>query len=551
MINEAPKGANVNSSSYPALSETEKITGRLLQDDVLCRLFAPAKSLLELQNKQAIVVVSAANERAVTYSQIENLLAHGIEQLKEHGVKEGDKVVFYCENCPEFSATILSCWALNVMAALIDYRAERAHVLAMSKRLDAKLLVTSKKLYKNFASEIKFFTDEGLSVLDISPFANFKDKAPKLPFDIRNLDLNRPALAILTSGTTGAPKTSVHNLRSLAQNIIDLAEVADMERNMTALTPLPISHIFGLSVFLVAQVLGIKTVLTELDPVIFVKAVHRHKPHLIAALPQFYGALLSAPDGYIDLTNTRLLLCGGAPLTVSLADKFQEKFAKQLNNGYGSTESKIVALNKDGPALSVGKPVGSVKIDIVNEQDEVLPPGKNGEIRINSSMLMDGYLNNEEETKKVLHNQYYYTGDIGRFEDDNLFVVGRKNDVIIVGGVVVQAGEVEEALRQYQEVKDVAVTALPNKRLGQIIKAFVVLIDDKIADKLKSGKRNESLATQRQLERQFRAFCQDHLSRYKRPMQWQFLGPHGNLPKTLAGKVDKKTLHYAKPHSEL
>jgi long-chain acyl-CoA synthetase len=538
----APSRIEAVNLSVPALEGTEEMGGRLTQDDVIRRLFAPAKYLPEPRNEQAIVVVSAGTDRALTHSQIENLFAHGIEQLKERGVKEGDKVLFYCENCPEFSSTILACWALNAMVALIDYRAKRADVLAMSKKLGAKLLVTSKKLYTNFALETKLFTEEGIDVLDVSSFADFKDTAPKSQFDIQTLDLDRPAFAILTSGTTGTPKTSVHNLRSLARNIIDIAEAIDLQSNMTALTPLPISHIFGLSVLLVTQVLGVKTVLTELEPVGFVKAVHRHKPQLIAALPQFYGALLSAPNGYINLTDTSLLLCGGAPLTVSLADKFEEKFGKRLNNGYGSTECKIVALNKDGPVLSVGKPVGNAKIDIVNEQDEVLTDGKVGEVRITSLMLMDGYLNNEKETEKVLHNGHYYTGDIGRFEDGNLFVVGRKGDIVIVGGVVVQAGEVEEALRNYKEVKEVAVTAVQNKRLGQIIKASIVLMDDKTAVKLKSNNRNESLETQRQLERQFRAFCKEHLSRYKRPMKWEFLGPDDSLPKTLAGKIDKKSM---------
>jgi long-chain acyl-CoA synthetase len=519
----------------------------LSQDDMLRRLFAPAESLPESGNEQAIVIVSAGEtERAVTHTHTENLLAHAIERLKECGVKQGDKVVFFSDNSPEFSSTIFACWALNAMAALIDCRAERAQVLATSKKMGAKLLLTSKKLYKNFASDTALFTDEGLVVLDLSQFADFKDTMHKSQFNIETLDLDRHALALLTSGTTGNPKTSVHTLRSLVQNVIELADVSGLQNNMTALTPLPISHVFGLSVFLVTQVLGIKIVLTELEPMAFVKAVHRHKPELIAALPQFYGALLAAldraPHGYIDLSNSRLLLCGGAPLAVSLADKFEQTFGKQLNNGYGSTESKIVALKKDGPALSVGKPVGSVKIDIVNEKDEVLPEGKTGEVRITSSMLMDGYLNNEEETKKVLHDGCYYTGDIGRFEDGNLFVVGRKGDVIIVGGVVVQAGEVEEVLRNYETVKDVAVTAVPNKRLGQIIKASVVLMDDKLSNKLKSTDDNESLAAMQQLRREFKAFCNDQLSRYKRPMKWEFLGPHDNLPKTLAGKTDKKTM---------
>lgn len=546
MENEQPAQSSVetaNASSYAASDSTDKAGEKLSPSDVIRRMFAPASHVPEPRSKHAIVVVTPAEmERAVTHIQIENLLSHAIEHLRQRGVKEGDKVVFYCENCPELTSTILACWMLKAMVALIDYRAERADVLAMSKKLGAKLLITSKKLFKNFPQDSKFFTKEGLEVLDVSSFEEHKDTEAKVQFDIEGLDLDRPAFAILTSGTTGTPKTSVHTLGSLAQNISDLAAVSGLQGNMTAVTPLPISHIFGLSVFLVTQILGVKTVLTELEPVGFVKAVHRHKPHLIAALPQFYGALLAAPDGAINVSDTELLLCGGAPLTVSLADKFEEKFGKQLNNGYGSTESKIVALNKGGPTLSVGKPIGGVQIDIVNERDEVLPEGKNGEVRITSSMMMNGYLNNDKETRKVLHHGRYYTGDIGRFEDGNLFVAGRKGDVIIVGGVVVQAAEIEEALRNNPEVKEVAVTSVPDRRLGQIVKASVILMDKKSAAKLKSSDLNERLEAQQQLQRRFKAFCKEHLLRYQCPMKWEFLGPDENLPKTLAGKVDKKAL---------
>lgn len=544
MLNNEPAQSSpeaVTSSSCSALPPTSA-DGRLSQDDVLRRLFAPAHNLPENRSKHAIVIVSAGVERAVSHSRLEELIAHAIDELKKRGVKEGDKVAFYCENSPELSSTIMACWALNAMAALIDYRAERSAVLTMCKKLGARLLVTSKKLYKHFASESTLFTEEGLDVLDVSSFIDVKDKAQTSQFDITSVDLDKPALAILTSGTTGNPKTSAHNLRSLVRNIIDLASAVELQADMTALTPLPISHIYGLSVFLVTQVLGIKSVLTDLDPVVFVKSVHRHKPQLIAALPQFYGALLSAPKGAIDLKDSKLLLCGGAPLAMSLASKFEKTFGKQLNNGYGSTESKIVALNSGGPPLSVGKPIGSAVIEVVNEQGEVVPEGKIGEVRISGPMLMDGYLGNEDETEKVLRKGQYYTGDIGRFENGYLFVVGRKGDVMLVDSVVVYAGEVEEALRNNPNVKEVAVSSIKHKHLGEIIKAHVVLLDEEIAGKLKSNDRNESLSAYRQLQRQYRGFCKESLSRYQRPMKWEFLGPHDKLPKTLAGKVDKKSL---------
>lgn len=521
---------------------------RLSQSDVINRLFAPDRFLPQPRNDKAIVIVTEGEtERAVTHRQLENLIGFGAEQLRECGVKAGDKVVFYCDNSPELTALVLSCWSLNAMAALIDYRAERAAVLAMCKKLDAKLLVTAKRLYKDFALEARFFTEAGLEVLDVSAFADYKDTASKSPLDIQSIDLDRPAFTILTSGTTGNPKTSVHTLRSLVVNIIDLVEAANQHGRITALTPLPLSHVFGLTVFLIAQVLGAKTVLTQLEPVGFIKAVHRHKPEWIAALPQFYGAMLSAPHGFVNLSNARLLLCGGAPLTVSLAEKFQETFGKQLNNGYGSTECKLVAFNRDGgPTLCAGKPVGAIKIEIVNEQDEVMPEGKIGEVRIAGSMLMNGYLDNEKESRKVLRSGRYYTGDIGRFENGHLFVVGRKDDVVVVGGVIVRAGIVEEALRNNPQVKDVAVTAIEDKRLGQIVKASIVLMDDKIGEKLKATKREVRLEAQHELQQQFRAFCKENLTRFQIPMKWEFLGPHDDLPKTLAGKTDKKKLSGAK-----
>jgi long-chain acyl-CoA synthetase len=519
----------------------KKMHKGLSQYDVLARLYSPSSNLPQPPGKKAMVVVSKGVEHAATHGEMENLTLNSLSHLKAQGITAGDNVVFCCENRLEFSATLLACWALNATATLVDYRMELTEVFAACRKLKAKLLFTSLS-----TSDVAFSNDTGseslFKVMTVAELSSSNSKISESSLDFRNLDMDRPLLALFTSGTTGAPKTAVHNLRSLVQNVIDLAEAVDLEEGLTAITPLPVSHIFGLTVLLVTQVLGMKTVLTTLDPVTFIKAVHYHKPHLIAALPQFYGALLSAPAGVIDLKDAKLLFCGGAPLAVSLAQKFQETFGKRLNNGYGSTESKIFALNQDGPVLSVGKAVGKVEIDIIDTQGVTVPSGKFGEVRITSSTLMDGYFNDDEKTKKVMSNGQYYTGDYGRLEDGYLFVAGRRDDIVTVGGVVVHAAEVEAALRNYLAVKDVAVTALANKRLGQIVKASVVLMDEKQGAGLNSTNQTERHDTRQALVRQFKAYCAEHLPRHKRPMLWDFLGPHDDLPKTLAGKIDKKAL---------
>ena len=511
------------------------------EHDVLVRLFTPSNKMAHPSGKKAVVVVGKGAEHGATHNEMEMLIQRSLSHLKASGITAGENIVFCCENRLEFSATLLACWALNATATLVDYRTEAKEVFAVCEKLEAKLLFTSWSI-----SDLTFSGYSGLErpfkVIRVDELSSLSTNVPKSSIDFENIDMDRPSLALFTSGTTGTPKTAVHNLRSLIQNVIELARVVDLPEDFTALTPLPISHIFGLTVLLVTQALGMTTVLTDLDPVTFIKAVYSHKPQLIAALPQFYGALLSAPAGLIDLTDSRLLLSGGSPLTVSLADKFEETFGKRLNNGYGSTESKIFALNKDGPVLSVGKAVGSAQIEIVDSQGIILPDGQFGEVRVTSPTLMDGYLNDDKKTKSVLRNGQYYTGDFGRLEHDYLFVAGRKDDIVTVAGVVVHAAEVEETLRGYSQVKEVAVTAVSNKRLGEVIAADVVLMDENQASGLKSTDPAERQATKQALIRQFKAYCADHLSRYKRPMIWNFLGPHDDLPKTLAGKVNKKEL---------
>jgi long-chain acyl-CoA synthetase len=427
------------------------------------------------------------------------------------------------------------------MAILIDFRFPTTEILDVVKKMNAKLLVTSKRIFADFERASKMFDEEHIEVFEISNLEKLKNSPPKLTIDLSTINLDQPAFTILTSGTTGIPKIAVHNLKTLALNLVDLCEAAGLDGNMTGVMPLPISHIFGLEVFLVTQILGVKVTLVELDPVGFVNAVAKYKPELIAALPQFFGALLSAPAGAIDLSRSALLLCGGAPLTVSLAEAFESKFGKRLNNGYGSTECKIVAINKNGPVLSVGSSLQSVTIDIVNERNEVLPEGACGEVRITSSMLMEGYLGNEEGTKKVLNNGRYHTGDIGRLENGNLFVSGRKGDMVIVAGSVVFSALIEEALRNHKDVREVAVVAVPNKRLGQSIKAVIVLNDAEKSSHL-DGNDEQSMEAHRQLQSQFRNYCKQNLKRYMCPMKFEFLGPHDALPKTLAGKTDKTKL---------
>ncbi len=103
---------------------------------------------------------------------------------------------------------------------------------------------------------------------------------------------------------------------------------------------------------------------------------------MLVGVPTVYAAMLNIKDGLMNLHSAHIMLSGGAPLPVSLAEDFLKKYGKKLNNGYGSTESKIIALNLIGPHDSVGKPIPSVKVEIIGENDQVLGEGETGEIAL-------------------------------------------------------------------------------------------------------------------------------------------------------------------------
>jgi len=508
-------------------------------------LFNPASSRpAEAKDRPALVQATGGQERECSYEQLQGLIGSAVAQLKGFGVKPGDRVVLCSENSPELIASMIACWAINVIAVPVDLRLTINELANVVKQLDATAVLGSSNVIPEFKSKIGPLVGEHRHLLDLKQFAANGAGDASTTIDTASIDLDRPAFVILTSGTTGMPKGAVHTLSSLLNNLLELGEMSGITEEMRGVLPLPLSHIFGLEVLYIALMRGMMVVLTELSATSFVQCVSKHKPHVLAGVPTLYAALVAAPKESLDLSNGKLLLSGGAPLPVSLAEEFEHKFGKRINNGYGSTESKIVALNQDGPIESVGAIVPSAKIEIVNEQGEVLSNGETGEIRISGPMLMEGYLNQPEMTAKVLHDGAYYTGDMGYFKDGRLYIAGRTKEMIIVGGFKVFPVEVEDALRKHQIVKEVAVLGQAHSKLGQIVKAIIVVNEGELSDKLSTTGDAQKAAKQEAIS-QLKEYCKDNLRRELRPMEWELQPASKPLPKTAAGKIDKKKLEAA------
>jgi acyl-CoA synthetase (AMP-forming)/AMP-acid ligase II len=157
---------------------------------------------------------------------------------------------------------------------------------------------------------------------------------------------------------------------------------------------------------------------------------------------------------------------------------------------------------------------------------------------------MKGYLNQPEATEQVLHRGHYHTGDIGYLRDGLLYISGRSKEMIIVAGNKVFPAEVEAVLRQHRLAHEVAVLGVPHRKLGQLVKAVIVVKSGELCDLL-CGDDSMRKQAKEELTARFREFCQQNLKRELRPMEWEFRPISCPLPKTLTGKIDKKQLEAA------
>ncbi|HTU01988.1 MAG TPA: AMP-binding protein, partial [Candidatus Sulfotelmatobacter sp.] len=216
-----------------------------------------------------------------------------------------------------------------------------------------------------------------------------------------------------------------------------------------------------------------------------------------------------------------------APLPPAVLEAFEARHGVRIYEGYGPTECSPVLtvnpLNSGRKVGSVGPALPEVSLRIVDERGHELPIGEVGEIVARGPNVMQGYLNRPEETAEVLRGGWYYTGDLGRLDADGyLYIVDRKKDLILVGGLNVYPREVELALEGHPGVAEAAVVGVPDSLRGEAVKALVI-------------PRSGEAPTPADLLQ----WCRQRLANYKVPRSIELVS---ELPRTVTGKVLKAAL---------
>lgn len=336
-----------------------------------------------------------------------------------------------------------------------------------------------------------------------------------------------------TGGTTGVSKGAMLSHRNLLANIHQVHLLLDEKLKPgveVALTALPLYHIFAFSVnFLTFHALGARNILIpNPKPISNLRRAFENYPvSAVSGVNTLYNAL-NNEDWFMSHPPKTLKVCvaGGMALQSSVAATFKKITGIDILEGYGLTETSPVAsfniISKPKPG-SIGLPVLETEFKLVDSDGKtVTQTGVPGEIAIRGPQVMLGYWNKPDETKNSIRDGWFFTGDIGTFDDDKYYaIVDRKKDMILVSGFNVYPNEVEDVLSHHPDVLEVAVIGVPDPQCGEACLAFIV----------SRGKQasKESL----------NEHCRKSLVGYKVPKDFIF---RAELPKSNVGKILRKDL---------
>jgi long-chain acyl-CoA synthetase len=490
------------------------------------------------------VTAAMLDDYQMSYAELADGVRRVANVLCEKGIEKGDKVAMMVPNTPHFPIlyyAILSCGATVVpvnclyKAKEIQYYLEdseaRAFFYWKGFRQEAVKAFTATETCHSLI-EVAHPDDvepppvgESLTPLFLSASSKF-DLVQTMPDDT--------AVILYTSGTTGSPKGAELTHFNMFFNAFLVKEhLARIRPGDVSLVVLPLFHSFGQTCVQNAGILAgaTLTMLPRFESQKALEIIQRDKVNLMAAVPTMFHFMLNAAlEADYDFASVRLALSGGSALPVELLRRFEERFGIRILEGYGLSETSPVAsfnlLDRPSKPGSIGLPIWGVDMRIMREGGQFAELGEIGEIVIRGHNLMKGYYKKPAATEEAVVNGWFHTGDLAKVDGDGyFFIVDRKKDLIIRGGMNIYPREIEEVLYAHPDVQEAAVIGIPDELRGEEVQACVAL---------RSGASVSS--------EDLTAFCEERLAKFKVPKQIDILP---SLPKGPTGKILKRELRDA------
>lgn len=466
-----------------------------------------------------------------SYQQLDGLVNQFAHGLRNHEIGEGDRVVLYMPNVPEFAIAYFAIQRLGAIVVPINARMTLSEVEYVLGDSGAKAFVAHDLLFaaiKEMNSNLLLIkTGEGQNGW-ISFESVFEENST--PIDC-NLPESAESTILYTSGTTGKPKGvlfSYKNILTVAQMICVEMEIKPESR---LLIMMPLSHSAPLHLlFMAGLIVGATSVLTPtFTPDLLIDTVEQEKTTHFFGAPVAY--LLTAKNPKMataDLSSMQWWIYGGAPLSKPEVEYVQQAFkTDNLVCVYGLTEAGpngtlLTGSEHATKAGSIGKRAAlHAEIMVANAVGETVQLGEVGEILLRGEGNMIGYYKNEEATAETFTGNWLKTGDLARVDEDGyIWIVDRKKDLIISGGVNIYPKEVEDALVTHPLINEVAVIGVPHPEWGETVKAYFAASEELDLEDVKQ-------------------FAEEKLAHYKVPRLYEQVDA---LPRNASGKILKQPL---------
>jgi acyl-CoA synthetase (AMP-forming)/AMP-acid ligase II len=499
-------------------------------------------------------------DKRYTFTQLNdrvNRLANGLMKI---GAKKGDVIAFLQVNCNQCVETYFAVSRMGGIYLPLNFRAKEKELAYMLNTAEAKVLIAGERyisLIQSIRPELKYL-QHLVSIEKPHPDMHFYEdiinssSADEVSTPVDDQDTT---ILMYTAGTTGFPKGVMLSHTSFSSYVLENVTPPDPDTSESNILTVPLYHVAGIQAMM-AAIYGARTLVMErqFEPEEWMTLVEKEKANRAMMVPTMLKQLLDHPNfKKHDLSSLKVITYGAAPMPLPVIRKALEEFpGVSFINAFGQTEtaSTITSLGPEDHHItgtpeekekklkrlaSIGKPMADVQMKVVDQETgKTLGPNEVGEILAKGPRAMSGYWKDEEKTKKTIDKDgWVHTGDVGYVDEDGYyFLAGRSSDIIIRAGENISPEELENVIREYPKVEDVAVIGVPDETWGEEPRAVVIL--------------KKGVPKSKEVENEIMEHCRQHLASFKRPRTVVFVD---DLPRNPMGKLVKKDIRalYGKP----
>src|SRR5690625_4636251 len=447
-------------------------------------------------------------EISLTFKELYNKSKQIAQKLNNLNINPKDRIAILSTNSLDMLMTIHALSYLDAIVVLLNTRLTSSELNYQIKNSEATLLITTEEL----CQEKKLETNKVKTFTEIKELKQNVDK----PLN-ESVNLNDIWTIMYTSGTTGLPKAVGHTYGNHWWSAISSGLNLGIHADDNWLSPFPMYHVGGLSVFIKSIIYGMSVyLLPHYNKERLSNVLHEKEITIASLVTLMLADYLDSLEGQTSPAKLRAILLGGGSVPETLLNKAKDKKIP-LFQSYGMTEtsSQIATLSPTDNIRklgSAGKPLMPAEVKVNAKTNEI------GEVLVKGPMVISNYFNNEEATAESFKEGWLKTGDLGHLDEENfLYIVDRRSDLIISGGENIYPTEIQNTLLNHDNIKEVAVVKKTDDKFGYVPAAFIVL-------KNKNYKPD------------FSSYLKDSLAKYKQPKEYIFID---ELPRTASNKVKR------------